>query len=561
MTDESKTPFDAIVVGSGASGGWASKRLSEAGLKVALVDCGRPQSDKNFTEHKPAFEFEYRNRAPSLIRKTRPVQKDCYACMEYNYEWFCNDLEEPYTTFEGKPFSWLGRLRVTGGRTNVWGRVSLRLSDLDFKAASFDGYGEDWPVSYKDVAPYYDIVEEYVGICGQAEGLPHLPDGKFQPPMALTCAEAQFRNRVKAKLGWLPMPTRSANLTRPINGRAACHYCGPCERGCVTHSYFNSAFTTVADALATGKCTHIPNAMVYKVLMDAGRNRARGVLYIDRITRQPKEVYARAVVLCAQSLESVRILLNSANTQYTNGLANSSGVLGHYLMDHITGGGARGEFPDLAGKPSLNGPDRPAGIYVARFRNLPGGPKSKSFLRGYGYEGGGTTSFSFGAPGFGNAYKEAVREGGCRLGIGGFGECLPRWENYIEIDPDVKDTFGIPVLRIHMVYGENEVAMVKDMSDSAAEMLEAAGAKNIRFRARPSQPGRAIHEVGIARMGNDPKKSVLNQFQQTHDIKNLFVCDGAGFTSTACQNPTLTIMALCVRSMDYLMEEMKKGNV
>jgi choline dehydrogenase-like flavoprotein len=562
MSDLSKTAYDAIVVGSGASGGWACKRLSEAGAKVALVDAGRPQSDGNFTEHKPAFELKYRDRAHSVIRQTRPVQKDCYACTEYNYDWFCNDLEEPYTTPEAKPFSWQGRLRVTGGRTNVWGRVSLRLSDLDFKAASFDGYGADWPISYKDLAPYYDIVEEYVGVCGQAEGLPHLPDGKFQPPMPLTCAEVQFCNRVKSKLGWVPMPTRSANLTRALNGRASCHYCGPCERGCVTHSYFNAAFTTVADALKAGNCTHIANAMAYKVLMDPDRNRATGLLYIDRVTHEPREVRARAVVLCAQSLESVRILLNSANRQYPNGLANSSGILGHYLMDHIMGGGASGEFPEFAGRTSLSGPRRPAGIYVARFRNLPGGPKSKEFLRGYGYEGsGGNRGFNLRAPGFGNAYKDALREGRCWVGIGGFGECLARWENYVEIDPGVTDVFGIPVLRIHMSYGENELAMVKDMAGSAAEMLEAAGAKHVRSHARPSEPGWAIHEVGIARMGDDPRKSVLNQFQQTHAIKNLFVCDGAGFTSTACQNPTLTIMALCVRSMDYLMDEMKRNNI
>jgi choline dehydrogenase-like flavoprotein len=561
LVDRSKTQFDAIVVGSGASGGWACKRLSEAGLKVALVDAGRPQSDSNFTEHKPGFALKYRDRARDLIRKTRPVQKDCYACMEYNYDWFCNDLDEPYTTPQGKPFSWQGRLRITGGRTNVWGRVSLRLSDLDLKAASFDGFGADWPLSYKELAPYYDLVEEYVGICGQVEGLPHLPDGRFQPPMALTCAEVQFRNRVKAKLGRVLTPSRNANLTRPINGRAACHYCGPCERGCVTHSYFNAAFTTVADALKSGNCTHIPNAMAYQVLLDKDRNRAQGVLYIDRITRQPREVHGRAVVLCAQSLESVRILFNSASRQYPNGLANSSGVLGHYLMDHVMGGGAGGEFPDLPAKFNINGPNNPAGIYIARFRNLPGLPRSKSFLRGYGYEGGAGVNLRD-APGFGEAFKKALfAHPVATFGIGGFGECLPRWENYVETDPEVKDAFGIPVLRIHMTYSDNELAMVKDMAEAASEMLEAAGAKNIRTNAHASGPGWAIHEVGVARMGHDPRRSVLNQFQQTHDVRNLFVCDGAGFTSTACQNPTLTIMTLCVRSMDYLMGEMRKGNI
>jgi len=558
-----KEQFDVIVVGSGASGGWACKRISEAGLKVALVDNGRPQSDKNFREHLPPFGLKYRDKAPEIIRKTRPVQSQLGSCNEYVYDWFCNDLEEPYTTPQGMPFSWQGRLRITGGRTNVWGRVSLRLSDLDFKAASHDGYGEDWPVSYKDVAPYYDLVEGYVGVAGRAEGVEHLPDGNFQPDMGLTCAEVQFRNRVKEKLGWLVTPTRTANLTRPINGRAACHYCGPCDRGCVTHSYFNSAFTTVADAVKSGNCTHIPNAMVYKVLMDSDRNRAKGVLYVDRITRQPREVSGRATVLCAQSLESVRILLNSANRQYPNGLANSSGALGHYLMDHVwVGGGAMGEFPDSSAKLNINGPNRPCGIYIARFRNLRTGPRSKNYIRGFGYEGGADTNFNWQAPGFGDAFKKGVLDPVITLGIGGFGECLPRWENYVEINPNLTDTFGIPVLNIHMSYGENEQAMIQDMRDSAAEMMEAAGAKNIRPFAVPDRPpGYAIHEVGIARMGNDPKKSVLNQFQQTHDIKNLFVCDGAGFTSTACQNPTLTIMTLCVRSMDYLMGEMKKGNV
>ena len=561
MAGKSARDFDVIVVGSGASGGWAAKRLSEAGIKVALVDAGRPQSDQDFTEHMPPFQLKYRDRAADWIRRTRPVQKDCYACMEYNYQWFANDLEEPYTTAPDMPFSWQGRMRVTGGRTNVWGRVSLRLSDLDFHAASHDGYGEDWPLSYKDVEPYYDLVESYVGIAGQAEGLPQLPDGKFQPAMAMTCPEAALRNRVKEKLGWTVTPSRTANLTRPLNGRAPCHYCGPCERGCVTRSYFNSAFTTVADALKTGNCTHVPNAMVYKVLMNRESNRATGVLYIDRITREPKEVHARVVVLCAQSLESVRMLFNSATREHPNGLANSSGVLGHYLMDHIMGGGAGGDFPDLVGKASMDGPNNPAGIYIARFRNLPGGPRSKGFLRGYGYEGDGSTQFNWDASGFGESFKKSLGQSVCRFGIGGFGECLARWENYVEIDPNVTDSFGIPVLRVHMTYGDEERAMVKDMAAAAGEMLEAAGAKNVKAGSNPSTPGWAIHEVGIARMGTDPKKSVLNRFQQTHDVKNLFVMDGAGFVSSANQNPTLTIMTLAVRSSDYLMGEMKRGNV
>ncbi len=562
MNEKTSDQFDVVVVGSGASGGWACKRLTEAGLKVVLVDAGRTHTAKDYREHIPPFALKYRNLAPEIVRKTRPIQS-LTGCDEYNYDWFCNDIEEPYTTPKDKPFSWVGRLRLTGGRTNVWGRVSLRLSDLNFKAASEDGYGEDWPLSYKDLEPYYDLVEEYVGVAGLAEGLPQLPDGKFQPPMGLTCSETKLRNRVKENLGWTVTPARTANLTRSINGRAACHYCGPCQRGCVTHSYFNSAYTTVADALATKNLTHIPNAMAFQVLMDMNTNKARGILYIDRETREPKEVYGRAVILGAQSLESVRILLNSANQRYPNGLANSSGVLGHYLMDHIfVGGGAIGEFPEPNQKLDINGPKRPSGIYVVRFQNLSGAPRSKKFLRGYGYEGDGSANFRMSATGFGDAFKRGVFDPVTTLGIGGFGECLPRWDNYVQIDPNLVDVYGIPVLHVHMTYGENERAMIEDMRQSGEAMMEAAGAKNIRSFAVPDrEPGRGIHEVGIARMGDDPKKSVLNQFQQTHDIKNLFVCDGSGFTSTACQNPTLTIMALCVRSCDYLMDEMKHANI
>jgi len=562
MTQKSKHSYDVIVVGSGASGGWACKRFAEAGLKVALLEAGRPQSDQNFSEHQPAFELKYRNRAQELLRKTRPIQSKFDVCNEFTADWFLNDLEEPYTTPADKPFNWMGRLRITGGRTNVWGRVSLRYSDLDFKAASHDGYGEDWPLSYKDIEPYYDVVEKYVGISGSSEGIAHLPDGHFQSPAPLTCQETLFRNRVKEKLGRFVMPIRTANLTKPLNGRGPCHYCGPCERGCMTHSYFNSAFTTVADALASGNCTLISNAMAYKVLMESDRQHARGVLYIDRNTRQAREIHARAVVLCAQSQESVRILLNSATPQFPNGLANSSGVLGHYLTAHVRSGGGSGKFPSFGAKPSVQGggPQKPWGIYIARFRNLPNVPPYKKFLRAFGYEGESSADFNWDAPGFGEAFKKGLLEPRSTLEITGFGEVLPRWDNFVEIDPGVKDIYGIPVLKIHMSDGENERAMIQDMGDSAGEMLEAAGAKNIRTYAHPSAPRWALHEAGIARMGADPKKSVLNQFQQTHDIKNLFVMDASGFTSNPCQNPTLTIMALCVRSCDYLMAELKRGS-
>jgi len=554
--------FDCLVVGSGASGGWVAKRLAEAGVNVALLDCGRKQTDAAFSEHTPAFQLKYRDRADELIRRTRPVQKDCYACMEYNYDWFANDLEEPYTTAPGKPFSWQGRLRVVGGRTNVWGRQSYRFSDLDLKAKSHDGYDEDWPLSYADLAPYYDIVEEYVGISGQAEGVAELPDGRFQPPMAMSCAETRLKEAVKDTLGRTVTIGRTANLTRAINGRSACHYCGPCERGCVTHSYFNSAFTTVADAVGTGKCTLITNAMVYQVLVDPASNRARGVLYIDRLTREPRELTARVVILCAQALESTRILLNSATREHPNGLGNSSGMLGHYLMDHH-GAGASGRIPDMESRGNRGGAQRPNGIYVIRFRNTLTSPQQKEFIRGYGYQGWGGGGLNFGAQGYGQAYKEALRVGPTYLTLGGFGETLARFENFVEIDPDgIVDAFGIPVLRVNMAFGDNERAMGKDMAAAAAEMLEAAGAVDVQESFDPNAvPGWGIHEVGTARMGDDPKRSVLNAFCRSHDVENLFVMDGSCFVSVACQNPTLTIMAIAARSTDYVMERMRTGDL
>jgi choline dehydrogenase-like flavoprotein len=456
-------------------------------------------------------------------------------------------------------------MQVVGGRTNVWGRQSYRLSDLDFKAASHDGFGEDWPLSHADLAPYYDIVEDYVGITGIPEGVYELPDSKFQPAMGLRCVERHVRDQVKKKLGWTLTLGRSANLTKPLNGRQPCHYCGPCERGCATHSYFNSAFTTVADALKTGNCTLVQNAMVYKVLMDRDTHRAKGVLYIDRVTREPREVQAKVVILSAQALESARILLNSASEQDPGGLANSSGAVGHYLMDHLwVAGGASGEFPELAkyDKPSANGPDRPDGIYMIRFRNTKNGPRSKDFLRGYGFQGGGGSNFRWNAPGFGEAFKKAMLDPVVSLGLVGFGEVLPRYENFVELDRNVCDVFGIPVLKFHMSWSDNEKKMIPDMMQSGAEAMEAAGARNVRpFMVMDRIPGYGIHEMGVARMGKDKKTSVLNQFQQAHDVDNLFVMDAAGFTSGACQNPTLTIMALTVRSTDYLLEEMKKGSL
>ena len=557
--DPLQQTYDVIVVGSGATGGWAAKQCAEAGLKVALLEAGRAVTPKEFTEHMPAYKLKYRDHSPEIVR-TRPVQKQCYACMEYNYEWFVNDLENPYSTPSGKPFTWQ-RLRILGGRSLVWGRQSYRMSDNDFKAASRDGYGDDWPISYAELSPYYDTVEKYVGISGALEGNEMLPDGQFLPPMKMSCGEIQLRERVKAKFGHTVTIGRTAILTQNHNGRLQCHYCGPCERGCSTFSYFSSPFTTVKDAIASGNCTLITNAVVSHVDMSTEANKARGVTYVDRLTRQVKEVRGKSVILCAQALESARILLNSSTREYPNGLANSSGALGHYLMDHVVGGGASGRLPNFNPLPNANEPARPNGIYVPRFRNTPSSKKQSKFIRGYGYQGGAGPGFNFSAEGYGASLKKAVKEGYYEAGFGAFGESLARWDNYIEIDKDLKDAWGIPALHINMSHGDNEAALMQDAGASAAEMLEAAGAKDIRVQANVEMPGMAIHELGTARMGNDPKKSVLNAFNQAHDVKNLFVMDGASFVSSACQNPTLTMMAITVRACDHMIERFRKNEI
>jgi len=557
--DPLQQTYDAIVVGSGATGGWAAKQLAEAGLKVALLEAGRAVSPKEFTEHMPSYKLKYRDHSPEIVR-TRPVQKQCYACMEYNYEWFVNDLENPYSTPPGKPFTWQ-RLRVLGGRSLVWGRQSYRLSDADFKAASRDGYGDDWPIAYADLAPFYDIVEKYVGITGAAESNEMLPDGQFLPPMKMSCGEILLRDRVKAKFGRTVTIGRAAILTQNHNGRLACHYCGPCERGCMTFSYFSSPFTTVKDAQNSGNCTLITNAVVSHINMDNAQNKASGVTYVDRLTRQVKEIRGKSVILCAQALESTRILLNSSTREYPNGLGNSSGALGHYLMDHVVGAGASGRLADFKTLPNANEPQRPNGIYIPRFRNTPSGAKNPGFIRGYGYQGGSDAEFNFSAEGYGASFKKSVKDGLYGISLGAFGESLARWDNYIEIDRDLKDAWGIPALRISMTHGDNEAALMNDAAASAAEMLDAAGAKDIRVTSGVEMPGMAIHQLGTARMGHDPKKSVLNPFNQSHDVKNVFVMDGASFVSSACQNPTLTMMAITVRACANLIDRFHKNDV
>ena len=550
--------FDAIVVGSGATGGWAAKELTEAGLRVALVEAGRNLvPEKDFTEHIPPFQVKYSGFSPEIL-KTRPIQSRCYACMEYNYDWFVNDLENPYTVSEGKPFNWF-RARILGGRSLVWGRQSYRLSDLDFKATSHDGYGDDWPISYAELAPWYDKVEQFIGVSGAAERMPQLPDGKFLPPMAMTCGEIMLRQAVQKKFGRTLTIGRSANLTAPLHGHAPCHYCGPCERGCSTQSYFNSPTFTIAAAQKTGRLTLFTNAVVSHVMTDSDSGKATGVRYVHRLTRDVRELRGRVVVLCAQALESVRILFNSATRQSAGGLGNSSGVMGHYLMDHVTGFGAWGRMPMLETRPWAGPSQRPNGVYLIRFRNIT--ERHPDFNRGYGYQGGSRPEFEFSAPGFGEDFKQAVKHGEWHISLGGFGECLARWENSCELDKKVVDAWGVPALRLNAAYGENERKMGEHIAHSAAEMLEAAGAKDIQTQIEIDPFGHAIHEVGVARMGNDPTKSVLNKHCQSPDVRNLFVMDGSCFVSIGCQNPTLTMMAIVCHSCNFLLDSFRKGEL
>ncbi len=549
--------FDAIVVGSGATGGWAAKELTEAGLKTVVLEAGPMVKESQFSEHDQPYDWKYRGatdpKSPVVMRN-RPVQGRCYAVREGNYKWFVDDAANPYTTPKEKPFWWI-RERVVGGRSLSWGRQSYRHGDLDFKAAGRDGYGIDWPIEYKDLVPYYEKVEKFVGISGLEEGLPQLPDSLFLPPMGFTCGEQVFRKRLKDKMGRVMTIGRTAIITKNHNGRAACHYCGPCEQGCITYSYYSSPFTTLKAAEATGRMTLVPDAAVSHVIKDKNTGLASGVAYIDSVTRQPREVRAKVVVLCASSLESTRILLNSE----PGGMANSSGALGHYLMDHIYQGGASGRLADLPAKPWYGMPRRPTGAYIPRFRNVDK-PHTNGMIRGYGYQGGSAASFAMGSPGFGSSYKEAVhKDADWRTGFSAWCECLPRYENYVRLHPEKKDAWGIPILDINMSWSDNDLALWQDSRVQAAEMLEATGHKDVRLTGEPSVPGFCIHEVGTARMSADPKKGVLNGWAQSHDIKNLFITDGAAFASIACQNPTLTMMAITARTCDYIREQMKKG--
>jgi choline dehydrogenase-like flavoprotein len=556
--------YDAIVVGSGMSGGWAAKELAERGLRTLVLEAGgNIDPGKDYLEHEPVYEFKFRGLGDRHHERTRQfIQSQAGPYEEQTKHFFVDDVDNPYKFDPAKPFIWV-RGRHLGGRSLMWGRQTYRLSDLDFEANAREGVSVDWPIRYADIAPWYDYVEEYIGVSGEALGLAHLPDGRFLPAMELNCAERVVRDALAEHFQGERLLTigRCAILTRKHRGRAACHYCGPCWRGCSTYSYFSAIHVTLPAARATGRCTIRPNSVVHSVVYDERKRRVTGVRAIDAETMRPLEFEGRVVFLCASALESARILLNSPSRSFPTGLANSSGELGRNLMDHLMGGGARGTIPGMEDHETFG--QRPNGIYVPRFRNL--GTRHPAFLRGYGFQGGaGRAGWARGIdePGFGPSFKHRLRTPGpWRFTFYGFGECLPRRENYVELDPQTKDKWGIPALRIHAEWSDNERQMLEDMSVTATEMLDAAGAKDIQPFVEHNAPGLAIHEMGTARMGRDPKTSVLNGHCQAHDVKNLFVTDGACMTSSGCQNPSITYMALTARAAEYAVERMKRSEL
>ena len=439
--------------------------------------------------------------------------------------------------------------------------MSWRLGPNDFKPASWDGYGEDWPLSYEDLAPYYARVERYVGVSGERAGLKQIPDGEFQPAMAMNRGERYFKETIERNVGRPVIMGRTAILTQAHRGRSACHYCGPCEQGCVTHSYFSSLWTTLVDAAKSGNCEIRTDAVVSHVTADRATGRANGVAYIDRLTRQAREARGKVVVLCGSTIESVRMLLNSGE-----GFCNSSGTLGRYVMDHIAGA-ASGVIPVKEDRKWVGAPRRPNGIYLPRMSNVER-PHTNGVIRGYGIQGSHGSSYgSPGSiariPGFGRAFKEEVhrRDDWWRMGLTAYAECLPSYDNRVSLDPDVRDAWGVPAARIQVRWGANELKLYETMLDECEELLRVAGAKTTTRQAEPRWPGGATHELGGARMGADPRKSVVGRYRQTHDVKNLFVADGSVFPSSPCQNPTLTMMAMALETAEWIVDRAKRGEL
>lgn len=554
--------YDAIVIGSGLSGGWAAKELTEKGLTVLMIERGHQlEHIKGYkTAMEQPWKFKHRGKITTEQRKTHEFLSRDYPYSEFNESYWFKDSDAPYE--EKQKFDWF-RPDIVGGKSIMWGRQSYRWSDLDFGANARDGHGNDWPVRYKEIEPWYEYVEKFAGISGQKEGYAPLPDSYFMPAMEMNCVEKEVKKGIEANFKNRIMTIgRVANITQPHNGRGSCQYRNLCSRGCPFGAYFSTQSTTLPPAMATGKLTMMTDAIVSEVMYDKDKARATGVRIIDANTMATSEYYAHLIFVNASTVGTAFILMHSTSDRFPNGLGNDSGTLGHYLMDHHFRCGASGEAPSFDNKYVYG--RRANGIYVPRYRNVDKNEK-RDYVRGFGYQGRASRDGwhrGVAELGIGKDFKDMLTTPGMwSMGLGGFGECLPYYDNKVTLDKTKTDKWGLPTVVFDAGFKDNEHAMRKDMIQDAAEMLEAAGIKSIKTFDSGSTPGQAIHEMGTARMGNDPKDSMLNKWNQMHAVKNVFITDGSFMCSTACQNPSLTFMAMTARACDYAVKEMKKMNI
>ncbi|HEV3221728.1 MAG TPA: GMC family oxidoreductase [Puia sp.] len=554
--------YDAIVIGSGISGGWAAKELCEKGLKTIMLERGRNiEHVKGYVNaNKEAWDYPHHGRRTQEMIKAYPVLKRDYPLNETNLDYWASDQDSPYT--EIKPFDWFRGYHV-GGRSLMWGRQSYRWSDHDFEANARDGHGVDWPVRYKEIASWYDYAEKFAGISGNRDGLDILPDGQFMPPMDMTCVEKDFSTRMKDlfKGSRHVIIGRTANITEALEGRTNCQFRNKCWLGCPFGAYFSTQSSTLPAAMKTGNLTVRPWAIVTKILYDKDKKRATGVEVLDAETNKTYTYNAKIIFLNASTLNSAWVLMNSATDIWPDGLGSSSGELGHNIMDHHLGVGAGGIVEGFDDKYYFG--RRANGIYIPQFRNV--GTDKRDYVRGFGYQGGGGREGYMRSPeeiSLGIDLKEALSEPGpWSLHIGGFGETLPYHENKVTLDKTRKDKWGLNILAMDIEYKENEKKMRQDMKNDAIEMLTSAGVKNVKGYEGNGTLGRGIHEMGSARMGKDPKTSVLNKWNQVWDAPNVFVTDGSFMVSSSCVNPSLSYMAFTARAADHAVSELKKGNI
>lgn len=561
--------FDAIVIGSGMSGGIAAKELTERGLKTLILERGRKlEHGSSYTDWMQPWDIPNANMVPEEeVARDYQIQSLCYAFNETTKQYWVKDSEHPYSFPEDKPFHWIRGYHL-GGRSIMWGRQSYRLSQMDLEANAKDGHGTDWPIRYDDLAPWYDHVEKFVGVAGSHEGLPQLPDGEFLPAFGLNDAELLLKQKVEAKFpGRKVIPGRTANLSKAqphheALGRNSCQNRSICERGCTYGAYHSSLSNSLPAAERTGNLTIVTDAIVDSLVHDPKTGKVTGVRVIDANTRKRTTYEAKVVFGCASAIGTAQILLNSKSEANPNGLANGSDMVGRNLMDHVYALTTAGILP--GGPNTYYKGRRPTGLYIPRFRNI--AEQNEDFVRGYGYQGGvsrmGWRNAALSGPGFGAALKERTRKmGPWLIFMSGFGEMLPHPDNRVTLHKTRTDKWGIPIVHIDCELRENEQKMVKSIVADGKAMVEAAGGIVMASASKPGSPGLGIHEMGTARMGRDPKTSVLNQYNQAHEVKNLFITDGSAMASSGCQNPSLTYMALSARAAHHAVEFLKAGTI